>query len=721
MDCGAACLAMVASYYGKECSLLYIRELSNITKEGVSIAGLTNAAEKIGFETLSGKLDIKTLIEEKDSITPCILHWNKNHFVVLKQIYKTRFSKKNKFVIYDPSYGKSTITEEKFIESWIACTDKKGVGVFLSKADNFNDVEVPSENKINIKKLFSYIKPYYKQFGLMLFLLLLGSLVNLALPFLTQILIDKGISDKDISLITLILASQLALFGGVLIIEVFRNWLVLFIGTRLSIDIISDFFKKLLNLPIKYFDTKLMGDFSQRIHDNRRIEDFLSSQSLTTFFSLVVFSVFLGVLFYYDYRILLVYLLLTSIAILWSLYWLKKRKAIDYLNFKYRSENQESIYEMLNGITEMKLNQYEEYKRKEWEDIQRSLFKVNTRSLRIGQLQMSGYDFFNQLKNILVTFIASLLVVRGAMSLGELLAISYIIGQMNSPISQLVSFFRSLQDAKLSIERLGEVEYYKPEEESTLPLKPPNTKGDILIKGLSFQYAGANSPKVLKNINIDIVHGKVTAIVGASGSGKTTLIKLLLRFYESSSGNIFYGNDRIKEISPMKIRANSGVVMQEGYIFADSILQNIIMGDDEINEKRLIRAIDIANIGDFINTLPLGLSTKVGATGNDISGGQKQRLLIARAVYKNPSLLFFDEATSALDAENEKIIHDRLQKFFTGKTVVIIAHRLSTVKKADNIVVLKKGEVVEQGTHQQLVEKKGEYFNLVKNQLELGN
>lgn len=476
----------------------------------------------------------------------------------------------------------------------------------------------------------------------------------------------------------------------------------------------------MLKLPIKFFDTKIMGDFQQRIQDNERIEDFLTSQSLTTFFSIITFSVFFGVLLYYDYKILSVYLVLTIISVLWSFYWLKKRRILDYFRFQHRSENQESIYEMLNGVTEMKLNQYEDLKRNEWEKIQHKLFKLNIRILKIDQLQSSGFEFINQTKNILVTFLAATLVVKESMTLGELLAISYIIGQMNSPVNQLVGFFRSLQDAKLSLERLNEVQNQESEEQSNLTNLKTKDLG-IRFKNVSFQYEGPKSPYVLKDINFTIPNGKITAIVGASGSGKTTLMKLLLRFYDPTKGQIFFDEENILSLSPKNIRENCGVVMQDGYIFSDTIERNIATGDEIIDKERLKKSIQIANIEDFINNIPLGFNTKIGASGNGISGGQKQRILIARAVYKNPHYIFFDEATSALDADNEKIIHDNLQEFFKGKTVLIIAHRLSTVKNADQIIVLKNGEVVEKGNHHELVKNKADYYNLVKNQLELGN
>ena len=720
MDCGPACLAMISMYYSKNYPLEYLRSLSFITKDGVSLLGLKEASSIIGLDSISTKLTTLDLIS-KLNYFPCILHWNQKHFVVLYKV------KEKMFFIADPEFGKIKLTQDKFEKSWLSDGDK-GVALFLNPTEEFYKKQPPKEDKLTIKYLFKYLKPYKKQLSLMFLLLLLGSALTLVFPFLTEALIDKGVNAKDLNFIFIILLAQLGLFLGSIIFSVFRNWLMLYVGTHLSITIISDFLKKMLKLPIKFFDTKLMGDFQQRIQDNDRIEEFLTSQSLTTFFSIITFSVFFGVLWYYDVKILLVYFVLTALSIGWSFYWLKKRKILDYFRFQQRSENQESIYEMLNGVTEMKLNQFEDFKIKEWENIQQKLFKLNTRILKLDQIQLSGFEFFNQLKNIVVTFLAATYVVQGSMTLGMLLSISYIIGQMNSPVNQLVDFFRSLQDAKLSLERLNEVQNHDPEENKEL--KKITTQSNyqkngiekgIYLKNLSFQYEGSKSPYVLKDINLHIPEGKITAIVGASGSGKTTLLKLLLRFYDPIKGQIYYNHDNILNLSPKSIRENTGVVMQDGYIFSDTIERNIATADKEINKQQLKKAVQIANIEEFVESLPLKYNTKIGAAGNGLSGGQKQRLLIARAVYKNPHYIFFDEATSALDAENEKIIHDNLQQFFKGKTVLVIAHRLSTVKNADQIVVLKKGEIVEIGNHQQLVQNKAEYFNLVKNQLELGN
>jgi len=725
MDCGPACLAMIAKKYGKNYPLQYLRGNSFLTKEGVSIAGIKEAAKKIGFDSFTYQLGINELRQQGDEF-PCIIHWNQNHFIVLDRISTGIFSRKTQYHVADPSYGLLKVPEERFKQSWCS-RDNEGIALFLKPTEKFYNQVPPVEEQISIKRALSYLKPHKRKVIILTIMLLTGSLISLVFPFLTQNLIDKGVTAKDLNVIMIILLAQLALYIGSITIEVIRNWFTLYIGTKISITIISDYLMRILSLPLKFFDTKMMGDFNQRIQDNERIEQFLTSQSLTTFFSLITFAVFFGVLWFYNTIIMVTYLALTTISLIWSLYWLKKRKTLDYFRFLYRGESQEGIYEIVNGVTELKLNQFEDFKRKEWENIQDKLFKVNIRLLKVNQLQLSGFEFVNQIKNILVTFLAASLVVKGEITLGALLSISYIIGQLNAPVNYLVAFIRSFQDAKLSLERLNEVHVQQREEnenqrEMSVSGEPEAaTDNGIDVKNLFFQYAGPISPLVLKDLSFKIPEGKVTAIVGASGSGKTTLMKLLLRFYAPTDGHILYNNDDLNDLSPKSVRSNCGVVMQDGFIFSDTIERNIVAGDQNIDRQRLSNAVKTANIEDFIDNLPLGYETKIGASGNGISGGQKQRILIARAVYKNPHYIFFDEATSALDADNEMIIHNNLQSFFKGKTVVIIAHRLSTVKKADQIIVLKEGRIVESGSHQELVYSKSDYYKLVKNQLELGN
>lgn len=725
MDCGPACLSMISSHYGKNISLQEIREYSFITKEGVSLLGIIEASSKIGFDNYPAKITLDKLVESKNAL-PCILHWDQKHFVVLKKITKNLLSNKYIFHLNDPGHGAITLNQSEFCKSWISHNDE-GVVLFLSPNEEFNNYQ-ERKQKSNFSYLINHTKPFIKQLSIMFLLLFLSSALTIVFPLLTEKLIDKGVINKDLNIITYILIAQLSLFIGSSVIEIIRNWLMLYVGTKISIEIISEFLSKILLLPIRFFETKRVGDFNQRIGDNERIENFLMSHSLTTFFSLITFSVFFGVLLYYNHFILITYLLLTALSVYWSYFWLRKRGILDYFKFQRRSDNQQAIFEIINGATEMKLNQCQEIKRKEWVNIQNELFKVNIKILKIDQIQFTGYDLINHLKNILVTYLTARFVVNGEMTIGVLISISYIIGQMNSPINQLVSFFNSLQEARLSYDRLKEIENLEPEENSNLKkLNIPQEnnvlalKNEIEIKNVFFQYEGPKSPYILEDVNFKIPGNKITAIVGSSGSGKTTLLKLLLRFYNPTEGEILFNGENILNLSPNNIRENCGVVMQDGYIFSDSIEKNIAASDEVIDYEKLYKAIKIANLVEFINGLPLGLKTNIGSTGNGISGGQKQRILIARAVYKNPHYIFFDEATSALDAENEKIIHDNLQTFFKGKTVLIIAHRLSTVKNADQIIVLKNGKISEIGSHSELVNKKAAYFNLIRNQLELGS
>lgn len=723
MDCGPACLAMIAQKYGKKFSLQYLRENAYLTREGVSLTGLQEAATLIGFETIAVRTSLNSIIQEK--AFPCILFWNNCHFVVLYDIKKNFINKKHEFKISDPAAGFIVVKEHNFSEAWLN-GGEKGVAFLLEPTDKFYQQKTAANESYNFRQLLKYIYPYKKEFLQLFIGLASATLFTLIFPFLTQSLIDKGIVAKNLSFVFTILLAQVFVFLGTIAIDVVRNWLLLYIGARVNISIISDFFKKIMKLPIRFFDTKFLGDFYQRIHDHSRIEQFLTSQSLTTLFSLINFFIFFFVLFYYNYRILLAYASLTLIAIIWSRRFMKKREYLDYFRFRSNALNNESVNEMINGIQEIKLNNFEDYKREEWEKVQVKVFNVNLKVLRLDQFQLIGYDFINQLKNIIVTFIAAREVIFGSITLGEMLSVSYIIGQMNSPINQLVAFFRSLQDAQLSMKRLTEIQNQKDEEQvghitlsqKELAYKNGLEKG-IRLNNVSFQYEGPQSPFVLKHINLFIPEGKTTAIVGGSGSGKTTLMKLLLRFYEPVNGEIKVNAHHLNEISPQNWRKNCGVVMQDGFIFSETINRNIATKDVDIDENKLSEAIRIANIGDFVNSLHSKGNSKIGAAGNGISAGQRQRILIARAVYKQPNYIFFDEATSALDTENEKIIHDNLKEFFRHKTVLIIAHRLSTVKNADQIIVLKNGEIVEAGTHAQLVKKRANYYNLVKNQLEL--
>lgn len=712
MDCGPACLAMISGYYGKKYNLQFLRDHSYLTREGVSLMGLQEAATYIGLDSCAVRNTIDELALKN---SPTILFWNACHFVVLFCIRTSCFTKKRRFVIADPAKGFITLDEKEFENSW--CNDNgEGICFILEPTLRFYNQSVEHTEENNINYLFENLKPYFKSFLKLGVSLIIGSILTMIVPFLTQSLIDDGVSHNSISLVVLIICAQLVVYAGSLFIEVIRNWIVLYVGAKINIDIITAFFEKITKLPFKFFDTKFAGDFYQRVNDHTRIEIFLTSHTLTTVFSLMTISILFFVLCKFNVFILVVYILLTTVAVFWSIHFMNRRERLDYLRFRNNAQNQEAISEMIYGIHDLKLNGLEEYKIKRWKEIQMDSFAINLKSLKLDQLQLTGFNFINQLKNLLITFIAAVMVIESKLTIGGLLTVSFIIGQMNSPISQLVTFFRSFQDAKLSMRRLSEVHAMN-DEGINCSYCPQSFSEDIELRNISFQYEGPSSPYVLHNISCKIPKGKVTAIVGASGSGKTTLLKLLMSFYEPTSGYILVGNNKLEDIIPKEWRRKCGVVMQDGFIFSETIARNIATGESDIDYDRLSKAIHTSNLCQFIESQSKGYETMIGAQGNGISGGQKQRLLIARAVYKNPPYLFLDEATSALDTENEFIIHDNLKNFFVGKTVVIIAHRLSTVRTADNIIVLKEGEIAESGTHENLLELKGEYFKLIKSQL----
>lgn len=713
-DCGPTCLRIVTKHYGKLISLQEIRDLSETTRVGSNLLKLSDAAEAIGFKSLGVKIDYNKL---KEAPLPLIVHWNKNHFVVVYKI------KKDVIYISDPSYGLITYTKEQFIQCWIgnnATEDtKEGVALLLEITPKFNQLNWEEVDKNSFRFLLQYLFKYKNLLLQLIIGLLVGSLLQLIFPFLTQSIVDVGIQNQDIDFIYMILIAQTMLFIGTLSVGVFRGWILLHLSTRINISLVSDFFIKLMNLPIAYFDTRMTGDIMQRIGDHKRIENLLTGSTLSTLFSMFNLIVFGAVLIYYSPSIFFIFTLGSIIYVIWILFFLKRRKELDYKGFSESSQEKSVVIELINGMQEIKMNNAEKQKRWKWEFVQARLFKVNMQSLGLEQTQGVGSSFINEAKNILITFTSALLVIEGSITLGMMLSIQYIIGQLNGPITQLVGFIQAAQDAKISLERLGEI-HDKEDEESKEKHLISNIKlnQSLEIKDTTFRYIGSDE-NVIKGLSMNIPANKVTAIVGSSGSGKTTLMKLLLKFYEPEKGNIMYGEHYLNTISHKTWRANCGVVMQEGYVFNDTIAYNIAIGEDTVDQERLIKATKVANIYDFIHSLPLGFNTKIGNEGIGVSTGQKQRLFIARAVYKNPSILFFDEATSALDAKNERIIMENLNNFFQDRTVIIIAHRLSTVKNADQIVVVDDGVIKESGNHNELLKQKGEYYNLVKNQLEL--
>jgi len=714
MDCGPTCLRMVAKHYGRNFKLQTLRQLCEINKEGVSLLGISDAAEKIGFRSLGAKLNT---VQLKEAELPCILHWRQNHFVVLYKI------KKAKFFLADPANGLVVLTEQDFNRNWVTDLEaNEGIALLLSPTPAFYKQDNEKGTEVSWGFLLRYLTRYKQLVIQLLFGLGIGSLLQLITPFLTQSVVDIGINTRNLNFVYIILIAQAMLIIGRVSVDFIRSWILLHISVRVNVSILTDFLIKLMKLPMGFFDTKMTGDIMQRMDDQKRIESFLTGSTLSTLFSMFNLLVFSVVLAYYNSIIFFVFLISSALYTIWIVVFLKSRRSLDYKRFDISSKNQSSIVQLVTGMQEIKLNNCEQQKRWEWEHLQARLFKFNVKSLALNQYQQGGSTLINESTNLLITFLSAKAVIEGNLTLGGMMAVQYIIGQLNSPIQQFLGFIQGFQDAKISLERLNEIHQMDDEEPVNKEYNPvlPEDKS-LQFSHLTFRYPGAGNEPVLKDIGLSIPQGKTTAIVGMSGSGKTTILKLLLRFYEAEKGEITVGGQALNSVGFKAWRSECGVVMQDGFIFSDTIARNIAVGDEYPDKQKLKHAIKVANIQDLVAGLPLGVNTKIGAEGNGISQGQRQRILIARAVYKNPHYIFFDEATNALDANNEKVIMENLQEFFKGRTVIVVAHRLSTVSHADNIVVLDKGRIIEQGTHGVLTALKGDYYHLVKNQLELGN
>lgn len=722
MDCGATCLRMVAKFYGRSYPAAFIKEKCHTGREGVSMLGISDAAESIGFRSAGVKITLDQLVNE--ATLPCIIHWNQKHFVVLYDVKKSKSG--DTFVIADPAVGELLKYDKSTLEKcWISTSDndsKLGTALLLEPTPQFYDEEGQKEAKISIRYLLEYLRPYKRYIIQLLLGMLTGSILSLILPFLTQSVVDTGIGNNDIGIVVAILIAQVMLTIGQTANELIRSWLMLHVTTRISISLISDFLAKLMRLPIAFFDSKMIGDIMQRIGDYNRIQTFLTGSLISIIIAVITFVVYGGVMASYNIGILGVFALGSVLYIGWILIFLKRRRKLDYMRFQEASANQSNIVQLISGMQDIKLNNCEKQKRWAWETIQAKLYKISIKGLTLQQTQTVGGVFIDQTKNVFISFLAASAVINGEMTLGMMMALQYIIGQLNAPLAQFIGFVQESQDAKISMERLNEIhskEDEEPEDKQKIRDIPDNK--DLILKNVVFQYDGPHSEKVLNDVSLNIEANKVTAIVGASGSGKTTLLKLLLGFYNPVEGQVLLGDIPLNRYSDSAWRGRCGVVMQEGYIFSDTIAGNIGVIDDNPDMNRVREAVDVANIGEFIESLPLRYNTKIGVDGHGLSTGQKQRILIARAAYKDAKYLMFDEATNSLDANNERVIMEKFNKLFKHKTVIIVAHRLSTVKNADKIVVLDKGVIAEQGTHSELITAKGYYYNLIKDQLELGS
>ena len=718
MQCGVACLAMICRHYGKRYSLEYLDGFCHANVAGVSMLGIAEGAGCVGLETSTFAATTDELVEIK---LPCILHWNQNHFVVLYDISRNG----GRYRVADPGKGLIDYSRNELESHWISNrTDDgpSGIVMQLEPTEKFyrHDHDRNGEKR-SFRFMMGYLRQYKRYFFQIFCGLLLGCLLQLIMPFLTQSIVDIGIRHKDIGFIWLVLLGELMIVVGRTATDFIRRWLLLHISMRINISLVSDFFIKLLKLPMSFFDTKLMGDLLQRIGDHSRVQNFLTGQTLNIIFSFLSFIIFGIVLLVYNRLIFLVFTICSVGYGGWIAMFLSRRKVLDYELFEQQAKNQNRTYQFITSMQEIKLQDCERRRRWEWEDTQADLFAVQMKSLKLQQTQEAGSIFINEVKNILITVLAATAVINGDMTLGEMLAVQYIIGQLNSPVSQFMQFIYSLQDVRISLERINEIHEGRNEETQENQATGFAAEKSIAMDNIDFKYDPHALKKTLEGISFDIPEGKVTAIVGASGSGKTTLIKLMLGYYPVMSGSISIAGRNINEYNLKWWRRHCGVVMQDGVIFSESIARNIAVDDNEIDPERLREAARIACIDDYVMSLPLKYDTKIGRDGVGLSQGQKQRILIARAVYKNPDFIFLDEATNALDARNERAIVENLDVFYRGRTVVVVAHRLSTVRNADRIIVLDGGRVVETGNHDSLIERKGAYYNLVKNQLELGS
>ena len=716
MDCGPACIRMVASAYGKDYPLSYLRSLSHLTREGVSVAGIRDALKEIGMESATFEMTVEQL--RGKCPLPAILHWEQNHFVVLYDIRQSRWTGKWKYCVANPAYGRHSFGEEAFSGFWL--NGDKGVVIAMEPQDEFFGKKAVKEKHSLLNFARKYVWPFRWELSQSAFGMLFGMLLSLVAPFLTQAMVDDGIGMRDMGLILNILFAQVFIFMGTFLMGLISSHVSLYMSTRININVLSDYLTKLMKLPMTFFDTKSVGDYQQRLGDHGRLQGFMTYGTLQTFFSIISAPFYLAIIGWYSPVILCVYLLLTGLSTAWMTYFFHHRKAMDYEQFKISSENQNKQYELMSGITDIKLNAYEDYKMDEWRALQERSYRMNVKMLKLGQIQNTGFTLIGQLRNIFITCWIAAEVVDGSLTLGMMMSISAIIGLVNGPLSQLIGFLQQFQDARISLERSEEVHLCANEDSALQRDVPGDAPLDIEVRGLTFSYTGNIGEPALQDVSLSIPAGRMTAIVGESGSGKTTLMKLLLKFYEPTGGSILLGGQPLSDFTAKSMRMASGIVMQDNFIFSDTIRRNVVLGEAE-DDDRLKEALATACLEEFVGRQPLGVNTKIGTEGMGVSGGEKQRIMIARAAYKRPAYLMLDEATSSLDAENEKKITDNLEHAFRGRTRIVIAHRLSTVRNADRIIVLRHGKVVEEGTHADLIDLHGYYYQLIHNQLELAS
>lgn len=713
-DSGPTCLRIICKHFGKNFNIQTLREKAFATHEGTSINNLSDAAESLGLKTLVTELSLDRFFD--NAVFPCVIRWGDDHYII---VYKTTSTK---IYVCDPKQGLVTFQLKEFAIQWNAKfpESERKVEALLIEATPAFYTRPEQYRKANIAYYLNYFKPYKRHFTQVFFGMIATVILTVIFPFLTRAIIDRGVNLRDMEFINVILIAQVVLLISRSVIGHIQSWIFLYVESRINLVIVADFLIKLLNLPISYFNSKSLGDVMQRIGDHKRIESFISSGSLSTIVSMFNLLIFGIILYSYSVNIFLIFFISTLAYISWVLPFSRRRRLHDSASFSEQANDRNILYELFIGIKDIKLNNCEKKKRWKWERGQAQLYKAKIGRLSLDQIQQSGAFFISEAKNILITITAANLVIKGEITLGTMIAIQYILGQLNLPVGKFMTFLNSYHDAKISADRLLEIRTAKSEHDIADKIKELPQDKSIRFKDVSFRYEGKKSEPVLDKINFTIPEGKITAIVGESGSGKTTLLKLLLRFFEPTSGEIKVGNRNNLSHYDLKMwRSNCGSVLQDSFLFNDTIENNIALSDEKCNKAEMIRASKVSNIDEYVETLRSGYSTPIGTNGRGISQGQKQRILIARAVYKNPHYIFFDEATNSLDNNNEKIIMENLRTFFNGKTVLIIAHRLNTVKDADQIIVMDKGRIVEIGTHSELVGSKLKYYNLFKNQLSL--